>query len=79
MSIDAAVAKIPKGWRYDLTSDDWPAAPGKWGCELMGPKFMTLAPSHRDFKYHYAHGSGKTAAEAIESAIKARSVKREMP
>ena len=69
MSIDSAVAKIPRGWGYDLTNDDWPAAPGKWGCSLKGEQFNTLSPAHPEFQYHYAHGNGDTAAEAIGNAV----------
>lgn len=68
-SVDAAMATIPDGWRLNLTQDDWPNAPGKWGCELYGPLSYTLAPADPRFQYQYARGGGETAARAIARAV----------
>lgn len=77
-SVDAAMANIPDGWRLSLRQDDWPEAPGKWGCELYGPMSYEIAPANPHFADHYAKGNGATAAEAIENAI-LRAQRRQEP
>jgi hypothetical protein len=71
-SIDAAVAEIPAGFKLALlVADDWPYAPGKWGCEIDDGASDDLSPDDPEFQRHHAHGNGDTAATAIRAAVAA--------